>query len=281
MLDLGTSFLASVERDREALAIIDGPVRLTYRAWYAKISALVAAFDEIGLKPGDHLVTVLQNRWEAATLHWACQFAGIIITPLNWRATSEELDFCIEDADARAIVYQDVSAASGSRRKARPIPAAHCGRGGGFGRPRFCPLGRKQRRRRNAARRRASLVADALYLRHHLAAEGRAPPPSRRAGGRDRACGAEPLRPGRTHARSDAALPHHGGSLAAGDVADRRHVRVPAAVRRPGRRSISSPPSKSRISIWCRRSTTISCIIRCSLRPKSARCANSASPERR
>ena len=45
-------------------------------------------FDELGLKPGDHLVTVLQNRWEAATLHWACQFAGIIITPVNWRATA-------------------------------------------------------------------------------------------------------------------------------------------------------------------------------------------------
>ena len=38
MLDLGTSFLASVERDREALAIIDGAERLTYREWFAKIS---------------------------------------------------------------------------------------------------------------------------------------------------------------------------------------------------------------------------------------------------
>jgi 2-furoate---CoA ligase len=123
MLDLGTSFLASVERDREALAIIDGPVRLTYRAWYAKISALVAALDEIGLRPGDHLVTVLQNRWEAATLHWACQFAGIIITPLNWRATSQELDFCIEDADARGIVYQDVSAAAAAgAKRAQSLP---------------------------------------------------------------------------------------------------------------------------------------------------------------
>ena len=34
---------------------------------------------------GDHLLAVLQNRWEMATLHWACQFAGIVITPLNWR----------------------------------------------------------------------------------------------------------------------------------------------------------------------------------------------------
>jgi 2-furoate---CoA ligase len=81
MLDLGTSFLASVERDPKALAIVDGDVRLTYGAWYGKISALVAAFDDLGLTAGDHLITVLQNRWEAATVHWACQFAGVIVTP--------------------------------------------------------------------------------------------------------------------------------------------------------------------------------------------------------
>ena len=42
MLDLGTSFLASVARDPDALAIVDGELRLTYDAWYRKISALVA-----------------------------------------------------------------------------------------------------------------------------------------------------------------------------------------------------------------------------------------------
>ena len=51
-----------------------------------------------GLKPGDHLVTLLQNRWEAATLHWACQSAGVIITPINWRAKADEIDFYIEDS---------------------------------------------------------------------------------------------------------------------------------------------------------------------------------------
>src|SRR5262245_30143364 len=110
MLDLGTSFLASVARDPDALAIIDGELRLSYRAWYRRISALVAAFDELGLVPGDHLVTVLTNRWEAATIHWACQLAGIIITPLNWRATADELEFCLRDAQAKALVYEPVSA---------------------------------------------------------------------------------------------------------------------------------------------------------------------------
>ncbi len=110
MLDLGTSFVASVARDPQAPAIVDGDVRLTYREWYRRISALVGSFDRLGLEAGDHLVTVLQNRWEAATIHWACQLAGIIITPLNWRSTAEELDFCLGDAEAKALVYEPVSA---------------------------------------------------------------------------------------------------------------------------------------------------------------------------
>jgi 2-furoate---CoA ligase len=117
MLDLGLSFLASVARDPNALAIVDGEERLTYAQWYRRISALVAGFDSIGLKPGDHLVTALQNRWQAATLHWACQFAGIVITPVNWRSTASEIDFFLEDAEAKAIAYEHASAAAvaGSR----------------------------------------------------------------------------------------------------------------------------------------------------------------------
>ena len=110
MLDLGTGFVASVARDPDALAIVDGSVRLTYAQWYARISSLVASLDRIGLKPGDHLVSVLQNCEAAATLHWACQLAGIIIAPVNWRAKADELDFCLENSEARAIVYQAASA---------------------------------------------------------------------------------------------------------------------------------------------------------------------------
>jgi 2-furoate---CoA ligase len=109
MLDLGTSFVASVARDPNALAIVDGDLRLTYREWYARISSVVVALDDLGLRPGDHIVSLLQNRWEAATLHWACQFAGVIITPLNWRSTADELDYCIENAEANALVYEGVA----------------------------------------------------------------------------------------------------------------------------------------------------------------------------
>jgi 2-furoate---CoA ligase len=110
MLDLGLSFVASVARDPQAPAIVDGAVRLSYAEWYRRISAVVAGFDALGLEPGDHLVTALTNRWEAATLHWACQFAGIIITPVNWRSSASELEFFLGDAEAKAIAYEEMSA---------------------------------------------------------------------------------------------------------------------------------------------------------------------------
>ena len=141
MLDLGTSFRASVERDPNALALVDGNLRMTYAQWYRRISSLVAGLDALNLKPGDRLVTLLQNNWQAATLHWACQFAGIVITPINWRAKADEIDFCVENADAKGIVYQDVAAeavAASRQAQARPRIALDAAKQGEVAFDRLC-----------------------------------------------------------------------------------------------------------------------------------------------
>lgn len=109
MFDLGTSFAASVDRDPHALAIVDGDTRLTYGEWYERISALAAGLGEMGLRRGDHVLTAMQNRWENASLHWACQFVGIIVTPLNWRAKADEVDHGIADSGAKAVFYEEVT----------------------------------------------------------------------------------------------------------------------------------------------------------------------------
>jgi hypothetical protein len=144
---------------------------------------------------GDHLLVVLQNRWEMATLHWACQFAGIVMTPLNWRAKPEEIDYCLADAEAK-----------------RDRLGAGCGRRGGASAAARAP-GAAHRRERGAMARRCSFEdwmaaaaeptpagrgAEDLSLmlyttRHHRQAQGRAAPPARRARRRAGPCGAEPL----------------------------------------------------------------------------------------
>ncbi|MFL9915813.1 AMP-binding protein [Paraburkholderia fungorum] len=110
MLDLGRTFLQSVERSPNALALVDGDLQLTYVQWHRIILNVADGLRELGLVRGDRLLVVLQNRWEMATLHWACQFAGIVIVPLNWRAKPEELDYCVTDAGVKAIVYEPVCA---------------------------------------------------------------------------------------------------------------------------------------------------------------------------
>jgi 2-furoate---CoA ligase len=85
---------------------------LSYAQWYDRIARLAGGLVALGLKRGDRLGVVLQNRLEMASLHWACQFAGIAVTPLNWRLKSEELDYCLTDAEARGIVFDQVAASA-------------------------------------------------------------------------------------------------------------------------------------------------------------------------
>ena len=110
MLDLGTTFIAAAEREPSAKAIVDGALALTYGEWFERIRCLAGGLDGIGLKPGDRVAVMLRNNWQMATLHWACQLAGITVTPLNWRVRADELDYFVGDADAKAIFFEAVSA---------------------------------------------------------------------------------------------------------------------------------------------------------------------------
>jgi len=64
MFDLGRSFLAAVERRPDALAIVDGERRLSYGEWRREIGRVAAGLAALGLKRGDRLAVILQNRLE-------------------------------------------------------------------------------------------------------------------------------------------------------------------------------------------------------------------------
>ena len=110
MFDLGRGFLASAAREPDRIALSDGALRLTWRQWEHAARELAGGLLRLGLGPGDHVVTLLTNRHEAATLHIACQLAGLVITPLNWRASAEEIGHVLADAEARVLVHEPLVA---------------------------------------------------------------------------------------------------------------------------------------------------------------------------
>ena len=120
MTDLGRVLMAAAERTPRALAVVDGRRRFDYAAWLDTVARVAGGLGGLGLRPGDRLAVVMQNRWEMAALHWACQLAGVVVVPLNWRSTADELDYFLTDSGAAALAFDGsaTAAVAGSARAA-------------------------------------------------------------------------------------------------------------------------------------------------------------------
>jgi 2-furoate---CoA ligase len=114
-MDLGSAFAASVMRQPRQEALVEGNRRMTYADWYREIGSVAGGLRDMGLQAGDHLVLVMRNRYEMATLYWACQLLGIVFTPVSWRATADEIRYCLEDAEAAAVAFDAASGEAAAR----------------------------------------------------------------------------------------------------------------------------------------------------------------------
>ena len=119
MMDLGSAFAASVKRQPDALAVVDGGRRRTFAQWDAEVRAVAGALARMGLRHGDHLAVVMRNRYEMATLYWASHMLGLIFTPISWRGSLDEIAYCLEDCDAMAVAYDGAAGSSPAEAAAR------------------------------------------------------------------------------------------------------------------------------------------------------------------
>ncbi len=100
----------------ERPALIDGDVRLTYRELGGRVNRLANALRDMGLKRGDRVAILDWNSHRYAEAYYACALAGLTFMPLNSRLAAPELEYIINDSDARAVllsapfldVYEDV-----------------------------------------------------------------------------------------------------------------------------------------------------------------------------
>lgn len=104
----------------------DGGVRLTYPALDDRASRLANALLSSGVAEGDRILWLGQNSFRLLELILAAAKIGAIACPLNWRQSPEELEFVIEDADPKLIVWQQAEIgervlAARERVRSRPI----------------------------------------------------------------------------------------------------------------------------------------------------------------
>ncbi len=115
--------MAAAARDEGALAIVDGPRRLTYGALLEEAGRVAQGLDGLGFSKGDRLLVIMQNRWEMVVAYFAAQMIGVVVTPINWRAEAGELEYFLEDSGAKAVLFEPVAeAAVAGSIKAQTLP---------------------------------------------------------------------------------------------------------------------------------------------------------------
>jgi 2-furoate---CoA ligase len=106
-VNLARSLDYAAERHPEREAVVDGGVRLSFAELRARAARLAGGLEELGLRRGERLAAVLRNRHETVELYWAAQWLGATFVPLSWRASQAEIDYCIEDSDARLVATEE------------------------------------------------------------------------------------------------------------------------------------------------------------------------------
>ena len=108
MLELSTinDILAGIAtRDGETVAMFKSPEGwkpVTARAMYGRVRAVVAAMESWGIKRGDRVAIISENRWEWPVVDFACMAMGVVDVPLYQTLTPEQVGFMLRDSGSRA-----------------------------------------------------------------------------------------------------------------------------------------------------------------------------------
>jgi 2,3-dihydroxybenzoate-AMP ligase len=106
---LGVELWAAADARPDAVAVVDGDVRLTYRSLTVRADALaVRLVDELGLARGDRIVVQLPNCWEFVVLTLACLRAGIVPVMALPAHRRHELAYLVDHSEAAALAVPGV-----------------------------------------------------------------------------------------------------------------------------------------------------------------------------
>ena len=95
----------AVVRDPDALALVAGAVRLTYRDLAGQTERLAAGLAARGVRPGDRVALLIGNRPEFLITICAAARLGAIAVPLSVREQAPGLRYMLENCGAKLLIY--------------------------------------------------------------------------------------------------------------------------------------------------------------------------------
>jgi fatty-acyl-CoA synthase len=96
-------FLAAQEPGAEAL--VTATARLSYGELLARAREAAGGLHALGLRKGDHVGLLMGNDEHWITLFYGAALLGAVTVPVNTRFKAAELEFCLKQADCKALLY--------------------------------------------------------------------------------------------------------------------------------------------------------------------------------
>lgn len=95
----------AAKRFGAAPCVSNGLRARSFAQTHERAGRLAAAMGAQGLSPGDRVAILAHNELEYTEIQVACQRAGLILVPMNYRLSLPELAYIIEDCAPRALIH--------------------------------------------------------------------------------------------------------------------------------------------------------------------------------
>jgi acyl-CoA synthetase (AMP-forming)/AMP-acid ligase II len=117
---LHTFSLADVPREHRRsypsrVAMVDGPVRLTWPEHDDRVNRLASALHARGVGRGDVVLWTGQNSHRILECLAAAAKIGAVLCVVNWRQSADELAFVLGDAEAKVVIWQEAEVGDAMR----------------------------------------------------------------------------------------------------------------------------------------------------------------------
>src|SRR5919198_872352 len=87
----------------EALVTLAG--RFTYEDLFLRARSAAATLHTLGIRKGDHVGVLMGNDEKWLALFYGAALIGAGTVPVNTRFKTAEIDFCLKQADCKALFY--------------------------------------------------------------------------------------------------------------------------------------------------------------------------------
>jgi len=80
---------------------------VTYRELNDRSNRFAQCLYAGGLRFGDHIAVLMENRREFFEVCWAAQRSGLYYTAVNWHFNADETAYILDDCDAQVLVISE------------------------------------------------------------------------------------------------------------------------------------------------------------------------------